>query len=99
VDDAFVMSLVRQAMVEATETCRAKNQEAHWNLFVRHMLHGRPYAEVAAEFGVTPGRAAVMNRTAEQHLKAAVRTLLERDGIPAERIDEEIRSLLEDPES
>lgn len=96
IDHAFVVSLIRQAMIDAEAVCREKKLEAHWNLFVAHMLQGRQYAQLADEFRVTPGRAAVMNRTAEQHLKAAVRSLLERDGIPAENIDDEIRTLLEE---
>jgi hypothetical protein len=90
------MSLIRQALADAEATCREKKLESHWNLFVAHMLQGRSYAQLADEFKVTPARAAVMNRTAEQRLKGAVRDLLERDGIAAERIDEEIQALLEE---
>ena len=96
IDHAFVVSLVRQAMAEAEAACRAKKLEAHWNLFVAHTLQGRSYADLAGEFKVTAGRAAVMNRTAEQHLKVAVRLLLERDGVALESIDQEIHSLLEE---
>jgi hypothetical protein len=93
-DRAFIVSLVRQAMDDAAELCRVEKLDAHWEIFIRHNLHGQAYGVLAEEFGTDSARAAVMNRTATRKFQSAVRRLLERDGVPVQGLDEEIQHLL-----
>ena len=96
VDRAFAQSIVRQALQQAQQRCKAKRLEEHWGVFMRHYYEGQKYDAFAGEYGVEPARAAIMARTATRVFRAALRNLLARDGTAPERIDEEIQALLED---
>lgn len=99
VDRAFRVSLVREALRVAQESCEDSGLASHWNIFVAHYLSGRDYADLSKEFVVTPERAAVMARTAARKFRAAVRELLAGDGTPDQEVDQEILSLIEEPTS
>lgn len=99
VDRAAVVAFVRQAMELTAQRCAAGGMEAHWRVFLRHHHDGIPFREIAPEFGVDLARAAVMARTAARKFQAALREVLGQDGVAADRIDEEIQSLLEASEA
>lgn len=96
VDRAFKVSLVREALRVAQETCDDASLTQHWNIFVAHYLNARDYNDIARETGVTPERAAVMARTASRKFRTAIRDLLAGDGTPDEHVDQEILDLLEE---
>lgn len=91
---AFVLSITRLAMENAAERCRSEGLREHWHMFVRHHYDGASYRELASDTGVRPERAAVMVRTATKRFRAALRELLERDGVLPERVDAAISELV-----
>jgi hypothetical protein len=95
VDRAAVVAFVQQAMLDAEARCDANGLEAHWRVFIRHNVDGIPLADLGAEFEVDAARAAVMARTAKRKFRAALGDVLIRDGVSPDRVDDEIRSLLE----
>lgn len=99
VDRAFKVSLVREALRLAQETCEDSGLADHWNIFVSHYLTGRDYADISVEFGVSPERAAVMARTAARKFRGSIRELLAGDGTPDQDVDQEILALVEEPTS
>ncbi len=94
-DRAFVVTIVRQAMNAALESCADAGLAEHWRIFVLHHYSGKSYQTIAANLSITPARAAVMSRTAGRKFKGALRELLNRDGATLDGIDDEIQSLLE----
>jgi hypothetical protein len=54
------------------------------------VLAGQPYALLVDETGFEPARAAVVVRTISNRVRAALRRLVERDGIHREDIDGEL---------
>lgn len=99
IDRAFRVSLVREALRVAQETCEETGLGEHWNIFVSHYLTGRDYSDLSREFLVSPERAAVMARTAARKFRGAVRELLAGDGTPDQEVDQEILALIEEPTS
>jgi DNA-directed RNA polymerase specialized sigma24 family protein len=95
VDRAAVVAFVRKAMEEARAACVREGLEPHWRVFLRHHVDAVSFRQLAVEFDVDPARAAVMSRTATRKLRAALRDVLERDGVPPDEIDQEIHVLLE----
>lgn len=95
VDRAAVVVFVQQAMEEAEARCVADGLETHWRVFLRHNVDGIPLAQIGEELNVDSARAAVMARTAKRKFRAALGEVLVRDGVAPDRVDEEIRALLE----
>ena len=95
IDQAFKVALVRGAVESACEMCTEAGLSRHWEVFVEHYYHGRPYREIQDRQGIDAARAAVMARTARRRFVAALREQLERDGVAPENIDKEIELLLE----
>ena len=94
-DRVAAQAFVREAMNLAAESCRARQLDQHWSMFIRHHVDGRDFNELAAECGVDAARAAVMSRTAQRHFRHALRDVIARDGVPDHQIDAEIQLLLE----
>jgi hypothetical protein len=61
-----------------------------WLVFKRHFLDGQPYALLVDETGYEPARAAVVARTVANRVRAALKRLIVRDGIPEEEVEGEI---------
>ncbi|MCI0365896.1 MAG: hypothetical protein L0Y44_00030 [Phycisphaerales bacterium] len=95
-DQAAAVAFVRQAMLEAQKVCESDDLGDHWQIFLRHHLEGAPFADLGKEYGVDAARATVMARTATRKFRAALRDVLERDGVAPERIDEEIQMLVKE---
>jgi DNA-directed RNA polymerase specialized sigma24 family protein len=93
-DRAWVMGLVREALVEAEALCNAQRLGDHWQIFVSHFYRDRPYESIAPDFGVEPMRAAVMARTAKRKFQMKLRELVRRDGVGEESVEAEINNLL-----
>ena len=95
VDRAFARSIVKQALRRAQHICRLQRLEEHWRIFVRHYYEGQRYEHLAADFDVTPARAAVMARTAGRKFRSALCDLVLRDGAAPGELERDIRTLLE----
>jgi hypothetical protein len=61
-----------------------------WLLFRRHFLDGQPYALLVDETGYEPARAAVVARTVANRVRAALKRLIVRDGIPEDEVEGEL---------
>jgi hypothetical protein len=61
-----------------------------WLLFKRHFLDGQPYTLLVDETGYEPARAAVVARTVANRVRAALKRLIVRDGIPEEEAEGEL---------
>lgn len=94
-DRAWAESIVRTAWAMAQERCTDAGQHTHWELFIRHHLHSEPYRNLSDAFGVSPGRAAVMVRTASGKFRAALREVIAADGVPDDELDNELNELME----
>lgn len=92
-DKALVAAMVRKAMSAAQTDCEGAGLAAHWQVFVLHFCHGRPYHQFAQDMGVDAARAVVMARTAKKKFQVAIRDIIAREG--QGDVDGEIQSLLE----
>lgn len=89
------LRLVRAALEEAARTCRAEGLDVHWRLFEdRHVHHIEPHIS-RERLNLTPERAKVLYRTAQNHFKRAMRGLVAWPGATPEEIDDEIMDLME----
>lgn len=94
-DRAWAMSLVREACLDAQTQCAHEGLQEHWSVFHQHHVDGVPYRDIAAAMNISPGRCAVMVRTATSRFKQAMAERLQIDGTPDTALDGEIDILLE----
>ncbi len=91
---ALAESLVRVALIKTREDCKRRGMEEHWKLFYEHHWKARPYREILAELGLDAVKGAARLRAAIARFRAALRELLEHDGLSEGSINEEIRALV-----
>ena len=96
IDRASAIAFVQQALQQAEQCCREEKLDPHWQIFLRHHLHGASFQEIALEFQVDAARANVMSRTATRKFRKALRDVVADDGVPQEHIDHEIQILLQE---
>ena len=94
-DRAFACAVVREAQRIAQAECEANGLEAHWKLFIAHVLEGVPYKDCAPTVGVDPERAWGMVRTATKYFREALKETLAKDSNRLGSIEESVRHLLE----
>lgn len=94
-DRAWARELVQGACRQAAEQCESEGLASHWAVFHQHHIEGTPYRAIAAAMDVSPGRCAVMVRTATSRFKTALLMRLELDGMPEDGAVPEIDKLLE----
>ena len=87
---AWAVSILREACEEVETICNADGEGAMWIVFKRHFLDGLPYTLLVDETGYEPARAAVVARTVANRVRAALRRLIARDGIPADEVEKEL---------
>ena len=87
---AWAVSILREACEEVETICNADEEGNMWLLFKRHFLDGQPYALLVDETGYEPARAAVVARTVANRVRAALKRLIMRDGIPEEEVEGEL---------
>ena len=87
---AWAVSILREACEEVETICNADEEGNMWLLFKRHFLDGQPYALLVDETGYEPARAAVVARTVANRVRAALKRLIVRDGIPEEDVEGEL---------
>lgn len=88
-------ALITRALERARQSCERRGQSLHWELLVRHHLHGIPYATLIAEHGISAKEAATMVRTASAKLRKAIFDQFDKDGVEESQIDAEIIRLME----
>lgn len=93
-DREFVRSVVRRAMAIAEESCSRDGFGQHYMLFCQYYIEARSCDELGARTGLGAERVWVMVRTGQRRFVRALRDLLADDGVPPERVDEEIAALL-----
>ena len=94
-DRAWAMSLIREACRDAQQHCAEEGLEDHWSVFHQHHVEGVAYRDIAAAMNISPGRCAVMSRTATSRFKQAMANRLQLDGTPDTALNSEIDVLLE----
>jgi len=87
---AWAVSILREACEEVETICHADGEGNMWLLFKRHFLDGQPYTLLVDETGYEPARAAVVARTVANRVRAALKRLIVRDGIPEEEAEGEL---------
>lgn len=90
----FTRQLVRIALRRTEDECGAAGLKHHFTFFVAHHFEGAPYAALARRHGLEPDAVRPMGRSVARRFARAVRSILVRDGVPRERIDDEIEGLL-----
>jgi len=89
------LEILRIALRNAEAACEREGLGEHWRLFQLRRAQGWSLSCVGREFGVDERRAAVMERTAKNKLRYALRDLAGWDAGGREQIDAEIRALAE----
>jgi len=92
---AAARRLVARALERTREGCEADGQQAHFDIFVRHVMKGQHYHAIHADLGIEPQRSAGMVRTASARFRRALAGILVGEGADPERIDDEIAALME----
>lgn len=90
---AWALAVVREACEEIESELRGAGAERDWYVFRRHFIDGRSYRELYDETGVEPAKSAVRSHAILVKLRSRIRTLLARDGTPADEIEREIGRL------
>jgi hypothetical protein len=91
----WARDLVRRAVEQTAEYCRARQLDEHWLIFQRHHLDGLPFRELVDAHQLPPRRMARMSRTAADRLRVVIQELLERDGVGPDDVATEIARLME----
>jgi hypothetical protein len=87
-------SLVQQAALQAEADCWRDGLSEHWDIWIRHHLHGRPLVKIAEERSMDVVRVKVMARTAGNRFRRTMREMVSWPGATRESVDEEIRELI-----
>lgn len=91
----FVVSVVRDALVQTSNLCEERGLEQHWSIFHRHDVNGESYESIEADTGIGARRLAVMRRTVATQFKRVLRERLGWHGASIADVDAEIISLVE----
>ena len=94
-DRAWARECVQSACREACDQCATEGLDVHWSIFHQHHIEGTPYRQIAAELDISPGRCAVMVRTATSRFKESLLRRLALDGMPDDGATPEIDKLME----
>lgn len=94
-DRAAAQRIVARALEQTRAGCEADGQQAHFDIFVRHVMKEQQYHAIHADLGIEPQRSAGMVRTASARFRRALVGILVGEGADPERIDEEIAALME----
>lgn len=78
-DRSLALAIVREAIERASAACAAAGQSAHFEIFMQHHGHGRPYDSFAASHGVDPAQCAGMARTAAAKFRKALAEIIARE--------------------
>lgn len=94
---AWARSVVREACLRVEralqQSTRGRNDIA-WQVFQRHALDGRRYADLKHEFGLSEQQMADLVRSVSTRLRTEIQRTLALEGIPAPELDQELDRLL-----
>ena len=92
---AWAIRTVTEAHEQVRSELDAEGRSAWWELFRLHTVQGMPYAQAAPAVGIPRTSASSVHRQVVDRLRAALRAILERDGIAPDEIDREL-ALMQD---
>jgi DNA-directed RNA polymerase specialized sigma24 family protein len=92
---AWAVRTVTEAHEQVRTELHAEGRSAWWELFRLHTVQGMAYAQAAPAVGVPLSSASSIHRQVVDRLRAALRAILERDGVRSEDIDREL-ALMQD---
>jgi hypothetical protein len=70
-----------------------EGRSAAWEVFARHIIDGRPYAECCPPLGYTVDDGRTVTRMVSIRIRRTIRELLLQEGTPEHNIDSELRAL------
>lgn len=95
---AWAQSIVRDACIRVEAALQASSRgrsNIAWELFRRHALDGRRYAELVGEFGLEEQQMADLVRGVVRRLRTEIEQTLALEGVPAPEIASEVSFLLD----
>jgi len=94
-DAAWARSLLSDAATAVQSELLAEGRSAAWELFARHIIDGRPYAECCPPLGYSIEDGRTITRMVSIRMRRALRELLLQEGAPEKDIGAELRALEE----
>lgn len=94
-DVVLARGLVTRALELTEAECKTRGLEPHGRILRLRYFEEKSERDIADRLGKTPGQIKGYTRLVTRMTAKHFRTLLERDGVPTDRIDDEIQSLLE----
>ncbi len=94
-DREAARAVVAEALVRTESICRAAGQSRHYEVFVKHAIHGQPYETIGGALGLSPTQCAGHMRTAAAKFRATIAEVLAEEGLGGDGLDREIVRLIE----
>lgn len=92
-DAAWARSLLSDAATAVQAELVSEGRSAAWDLFARHIIDGRPYAECCPPLGYTVEDGRTVTRMVSIRIRRTLRELLLQEGTPEAEIGAELRAL------
>jgi DNA-directed RNA polymerase specialized sigma24 family protein len=90
---AWANAFLRSACDRVRSALQAGGDDRPFDVFVRHVIDGRTYAEIADELGIAPNRCARMARDVTDLVRAEATRMLAEEGIRGEDAAAELRRI------
>lgn len=96
-EEAFEVAWARSLLSDAATAVQAElvseGRSAAWDLFARHIIDGRPYAECCPPLGYTVEDGRTVTRMVSIRIRRTLRELLLQEGTPEAEIGRELEAL------
>ena len=96
-EEAFEVAWARSLLSDAATAVQAElvseGRSAAWDLFARHIIDGRPYAECCPPLGYTIEDGRTVTRMVSIRIRRTLRELLLQEGTPEAEIGRELEAL------
>ncbi|MCX5651360.1 MAG: hypothetical protein NTU45_08230 [Planctomycetota bacterium] len=96
-EEAFEAAWARSLLSDAATAVQAElvseGRSAAWDLFARHIIDGRPYAECCPPLGYTVEDGRTVTRMVSIRIRRTLRELLLQEGTPEAEIGRELEAL------
>lgn len=92
-DAAWARSLLSDAATAVQAELLREGRSAAWEVFARHIIDGRPYAECCPPVGYTVEEGRTVTRMVSIRIRRTIRELLLQEGTPESDITAELRLL------
>jgi hypothetical protein len=92
---AWARSLLSDAATAVQAELNAEGRSTAWEVFARHIIDGRPYAECCPPLGYTVDDGRTLTRMVSMRIRRTLRELLLQEGTPEAEIGAELRRLEE----